>query len=39
MDKKIEIDSLVSRVVPLDKINEGFDAMHAGETIRTVVTF
>jgi len=39
MDKKIDIDSLVSQVIPLEKINEGFAAMHAGEAIRTVVTF
>ena len=39
MDKKIDIDSLVSQVIPLAKINDGFDAMHAGEAIRTVVTF
>ena len=39
MDKKIDIDSLVSNVIPLEKINEGFAAMHSGEAIRTVVTF
>ena len=39
MDKKIDIDSLVSQIIPLEKINEGFAAMHAGEAIRTVVTF
>ena len=39
MDKKIDIDSLVSQVIPLAKINDGFDAMHSGEAIRTVVTF
>ncbi len=39
MDKKIDIDSLVSQVIPLEKINEGFAAMHSGEAIRTVVTF
>ncbi len=39
MDRKIDIDSLVTQVIPLEKINEGFAAMHAGEAIRTVVTF
>ena len=39
MDGKIDIDSLVSRVMPIDKINEAFDLMHKGEVIRTVLTF
>jgi S-(hydroxymethyl)glutathione dehydrogenase/alcohol dehydrogenase len=39
MDKKINIDDLITHVIPLDRINEGFDLMHAGKSIRTVVTF
>jgi len=39
MDKKIDIDSLVTHVLPLERINEAFDLMHSGESIRTVVTF
>jgi S-(hydroxymethyl)glutathione dehydrogenase / alcohol dehydrogenase len=39
MDKKIAIDPLITHVMPLDKINEGFDLMHAGKSIRTVVTY
>jgi S-(hydroxymethyl)glutathione dehydrogenase/alcohol dehydrogenase len=39
MDGKIEIDPMITHVMPLDKINEGFDLMHAGESIRSVVTF
>lgn len=39
MDGKIDIDSLVSHVIPVNRINEAFDLMHAGEGIRTVVTF
>ncbi|MEG4515347.1 MULTISPECIES: S-(hydroxymethyl)glutathione dehydrogenase/class III alcohol dehydrogenase [unclassified Microcoleus] len=39
MDGKIDIDSLVSQVMPIDKINEAFDLMHKGEVIRTVLTF
>ncbi|MBK6696159.1 MAG: S-(hydroxymethyl)glutathione dehydrogenase/class III alcohol dehydrogenase [Myxococcales bacterium] len=39
MDKKIDIDSLVTHTLPLERINEAFDLMHSGESIRTVVTF
>ncbi|MEG4214049.1 S-(hydroxymethyl)glutathione dehydrogenase/class III alcohol dehydrogenase [Microcoleus sp. Pol14C6] len=39
MDGKIDIDSLVTQVMPIEKINEAFDLMHKGEVIRTVLTF
>jgi S-(hydroxymethyl)glutathione dehydrogenase/alcohol dehydrogenase len=39
MDGKLEIDSLITDVVPLGQINQAFERMHAGEGIRTVVTF
>jgi S-(hydroxymethyl)glutathione dehydrogenase / alcohol dehydrogenase len=39
MDGKINIDSLVSQVMPIEEINQAFDAMHKGEVIRTVLTF
>ncbi len=39
MDKKINIDDLITHVLPLDRINEGFDLMHQGKSIRTVVTY
>jgi S-(hydroxymethyl)glutathione dehydrogenase/alcohol dehydrogenase len=39
MDGKIDIDSLITHKLPLDQINEAFDLMHAGTSIRTVVTF
>jgi S-(hydroxymethyl)glutathione dehydrogenase / alcohol dehydrogenase len=39
MDGKIEIDSLITHVMPIEKINDAFDLMHAGESIRSVVTF
>jgi S-(hydroxymethyl)glutathione dehydrogenase / alcohol dehydrogenase len=39
MDKKIDIDSLITHVMPIDKINEGFDLMRQGKSIRSVVTF
>ncbi|MEL3888736.1 S-(hydroxymethyl)glutathione dehydrogenase/class III alcohol dehydrogenase [Ferrovibrio sp. MS7] len=39
MDGKINIDDLITHVMPLDKINDAFDLMHKGESIRSVVTF
>jgi S-(hydroxymethyl)glutathione dehydrogenase/alcohol dehydrogenase len=39
MDKKIDIDSLITHVMPVEKINNAFDLMHRGESIRSVVTF
>jgi S-(hydroxymethyl)glutathione dehydrogenase/alcohol dehydrogenase len=39
MDKKIEIDPLVTHTMPLDRINDAFDLMHAGESIRSVVVY
>jgi S-(hydroxymethyl)glutathione dehydrogenase/alcohol dehydrogenase len=39
MDGKINIDDLITHTLPLARINEAFDLMHAGESIRTVVTF
>ncbi len=39
MDGKINIDELITHVMPLDEINNAFDLMHKGESIRSVVTF
>ena len=39
MDGKINIDDLITNVMPVERINEAFDLMHKGEAIRTVVTF
>ena len=39
MEKKINIDDLITHVLPLGRINEAFDLMHAGTSIRSVVTF
>jgi len=39
MEKKINIDDLITHTLPLERINEGFDLMHAGKSIRTVVTY
>ena len=38
MDGKIQIDPLITHTMPLERINEAFDLMHAGESIRAVVT-
>src|SRR5882757_4089159 len=39
MEKKINIDDLITHTLKLDDINKGFDLMHAGESIRTVVVY
>jgi S-(hydroxymethyl)glutathione dehydrogenase/alcohol dehydrogenase len=39
MEKKIRIDEMITHVLPLERINEAFDLMHRGESIRSVVTF
>jgi S-(hydroxymethyl)glutathione dehydrogenase/alcohol dehydrogenase len=39
MDKKINIDDLITHTMPLEKINSAFDLMHSGESIRSVVVF
>ena len=39
MDGKINIDDLITHVLPFEQINEGFDLMRRGESIRTVLTY
>ena len=39
MDGRINIDDLITHVLPFERINEGFDLMRRGESIRSVVTF
>ncbi|MBL8672752.1 MAG: S-(hydroxymethyl)glutathione dehydrogenase/class III alcohol dehydrogenase [Alphaproteobacteria bacterium] len=39
MDRKINIDDLITHVMPLDRINEGFELMRQGKSIRSVVTY
>jgi len=39
MEGKINIDDLITHTMPLDDINNAFDLMHKGESIRSVVTF
>ncbi|MEO1788674.1 MAG: zinc-binding dehydrogenase, partial [Pseudomonadota bacterium] len=39
MEGKIEIDPMITHTMALDDINKGFDLMHAGESIRSVVNY
>ena len=39
MDGKIEIDPMITHTMGLDDINKGFDLMHRGESIRSVVLY
>ncbi|MBX7081416.1 MAG: S-(hydroxymethyl)glutathione dehydrogenase/class III alcohol dehydrogenase [Nannocystaceae bacterium] len=39
MDGRIQIDELITHKLPLARINEAFDLMHAGTSIRTVIEF
>jgi S-(hydroxymethyl)glutathione dehydrogenase / alcohol dehydrogenase len=39
MEKKINIDDLITHTMPLEKINESFDLMHEGKSIRSVVLY
>ncbi len=39
MDGKIEIDPMITHTLTLDNINEGFDLMHQGKSIRSVVVY
>jgi len=39
MDGKIQIDPMITHILTLDEINKGFDLMHAGESIRSVVVY
>ena len=39
MEGKIEIDALITHTMPLEKINDAFDLMHEGKSIRSVVQF
>ncbi|MGZ6976606.1 MAG: Zn-dependent alcohol dehydrogenase [Acidimicrobiia bacterium] len=36
---RLKLDELVSAVIPLEKINDGFDALKAGEVARTLISF
>jgi S-(hydroxymethyl)glutathione dehydrogenase/alcohol dehydrogenase len=39
MDRKINIDDLITHTMPLEKINDAFDLMERGESIRSVVVY
>ncbi len=39
MDHKIEIDSLITHTMPLERINDAFSLMHEGKSIRSVVVY
>jgi S-(hydroxymethyl)glutathione dehydrogenase / alcohol dehydrogenase len=39
MEGKINIDDLITHVMPLDEINHAFHLMHEGSSIRSVITF
>ena len=39
MEGKIEIDPMITHTMPLEEINSGFDLMHSGESIRSVVIY
>ena len=39
MDGKVRIDELITHTMPLDEINNAFDLMHQGESIRSVIVY
>jgi S-(hydroxymethyl)glutathione dehydrogenase/alcohol dehydrogenase len=39
MDGKINIDDLITHTMPLERINDAFDLMHSGESIRSVAIY
>ena len=39
MEGRINIDDLITHTMPLDKINDAFDLMHHGKSIRSVVVY
>jgi S-(hydroxymethyl)glutathione dehydrogenase/alcohol dehydrogenase len=39
MSGKIDLDPFVTHTLPLDRINEAFDLMHEGKSIRTVIHY
>jgi S-(hydroxymethyl)glutathione dehydrogenase/alcohol dehydrogenase len=39
MNGRINIDDLITHTMPLEKINDAFDLMHAGKSIRSVVVY
>ena len=39
MEKKINIDDLITHEFPLEEINTAFDLMHQGKSIRSVINY
>ncbi|XP_010626360.1 alcohol dehydrogenase S chain-like, partial [Fukomys damarensis] len=39
MAKKFPLDPLITNILPFEKINEGFDLLHSGKSIRTILSF
>src|SRR6185437_15954665 len=39
MGGKIEIDPMITHVLPLDRVNDAFDLMHRGESIRSIIVY
>jgi S-(hydroxymethyl)glutathione dehydrogenase/alcohol dehydrogenase len=39
MEGRIQIDPMITHTLPLERINEAFDLMHAGQSIRSVVVY
>jgi S-(hydroxymethyl)glutathione dehydrogenase/alcohol dehydrogenase len=39
LEKKIEIDPLITHTMPLERINEALDLMHEGKSIRSVIVY
>jgi S-(hydroxymethyl)glutathione dehydrogenase/alcohol dehydrogenase len=39
MENKINIDDLITHTLPLERINEGFELMTSGKSIRSVVIY
>jgi S-(hydroxymethyl)glutathione dehydrogenase/alcohol dehydrogenase len=39
LEGKLKLDELITRRIPLEEINSGFDAMRAGSTVREVIVF
>ncbi|RDV38643.1 S-(hydroxymethyl)glutathione dehydrogenase/class III alcohol dehydrogenase [Bradymonadaceae bacterium TMQ3] len=39
MSGKLDLDPFITHTLPLERINEAFDLMHSGESIRTVIHF
>ncbi|XP_058922887.1 alcohol dehydrogenase 1C [Kogia breviceps] len=39
MAKKFPLDPLITHVLPFEKINEGFDLLRSGKSVRTILTF